>query len=687
MKIKILFCIIFLVTESAFSQSIFYVTTVNDSGAGSLRQAMLDANATPAKDQIYFSIPGTPPHTIQVDWYLPDITAPLIIDGSTQPNNGYTGPSPKIVLDGLTMTYPTVGLFVNSDSCEIYGLYIKNMNYFPNNSYAIRLDNGSNCIIGGAGNRKNVLGFGVYGIHINGFVQNLQINNNMIGIDPNGNPAAMTAPGINAHTVMYNVLITNNVISNCGSALWISGVGGADSNVVVKGNKFGTNLSGTGYMGNAAYAMNFTNVRNLQIGDSTLAGRNIFAYELQVYGCSGNIVNNFFNADISGNNPLSVAARLVIDNNNLPLQMLRVGAQQAAEGNLFMGDSSGTGIYAFSIDSLAIINNKFGLNAAGNINHSLLTGIWLIWGSHATIKGNTISANTGIRMDSCDHAYIAMNQFGIDTANALQFTCADAGIYLYYYCSDFLIENNVISNCTGKGIYSTAFNHDGIIRDNILFNNADGIGVDLFSNKTHISHNSIFNNTGKGINLDYLYIHPGNDSLLPPGISYAGSDSAIGASVPFAEIELFYSQSLNSNPQGKDFIASVTADSSGNWKYTGSIMNPGNITATQTDTLNNTSEFSPFPVTAGMNLPAEENKVMIFPNPFSNAAHVFFPNPAHKKFSLKIYDTTGRVCRSNENIFSEKVIIQKEKLFPGIYFFRLLSDNTFVKFTGKLIVQ
>ena len=42
----------------------FSVVNANDSGAGSLRQALLDANDWPGEDGIIFAIPGTGVHTI-----------------------------------------------------------------------------------------------------------------------------------------------------------------------------------------------------------------------------------------------------------------------------------------------------------------------------------------------------------------------------------------------------------------------------------------------------------------------------------------------------------------------------------------------------------------------------------------------------------------------------------------------
>src|SRR5262249_59096844 len=76
------------------------VTTTLDSGPGSLRQAILDANAHAGADVIDFAI-GSGVQTIQVGSTtgtpLPTITDSVTIDGTSQP--GYSR-TPLIDLDG-----------------------------------------------------------------------------------------------------------------------------------------------------------------------------------------------------------------------------------------------------------------------------------------------------------------------------------------------------------------------------------------------------------------------------------------------------------------------------------------------------------------------------------------------------------------------------------------------------------
>src|SRR5262245_33138232 len=60
----------------------FEVSTTNASGAGSYRQAILDANDNPGLDRIIFNIPGSGVQTIRAAAVCTD---PIIVDGYTQP--------------------------------------------------------------------------------------------------------------------------------------------------------------------------------------------------------------------------------------------------------------------------------------------------------------------------------------------------------------------------------------------------------------------------------------------------------------------------------------------------------------------------------------------------------------------------------------------------------------------------
>ena len=76
----------------------FTVVTTSPVGAGSLAEAINNANANPGLDTIAFNI-GVGPVSISLPPALPVITDPVLIDGTTQP--GATG-QPIVELNGTT---------------------------------------------------------------------------------------------------------------------------------------------------------------------------------------------------------------------------------------------------------------------------------------------------------------------------------------------------------------------------------------------------------------------------------------------------------------------------------------------------------------------------------------------------------------------------------------------------------
>jgi hypothetical protein len=178
------------------------VTNVNDSGAGSLRQAILDANGNAGMDAIVFNISGFGPHTIALVSALPSITGDLIIDGYTQigsqPNFATTGSnaSLRIAVDGAGIG--SNNLFaVTAGQVSFRGLNLRN----AGNS-GIALSGGSNhsiegCFIGtglnGAGDQGNA-GNGVTGaangVQVGGpglHQRNVISGNNAAGVNLSGN--------------------------------------------------------------------------------------------------------------------------------------------------------------------------------------------------------------------------------------------------------------------------------------------------------------------------------------------------------------------------------------------------------------------------------------------------------------------------------------------------------------------
>ena len=88
LTLAVVFLMLLVLSGTARAAAIT-VTNTSDSGLGSLRQAILDANAAPSLDTISFNIPGCGPGTgtgpvctIKPLTILPPITAPVTVDGA-----------------------------------------------------------------------------------------------------------------------------------------------------------------------------------------------------------------------------------------------------------------------------------------------------------------------------------------------------------------------------------------------------------------------------------------------------------------------------------------------------------------------------------------------------------------------------------------------------------------------------
>ncbi|HVK54495.1 MAG TPA: DUF4347 domain-containing protein, partial [Burkholderiales bacterium] len=268
----------------------FTVTNTSDSGAGSFRQAIIDANAAAGADTIDFNTGGGLA-TISVTSALPNITDVVNIDGTTQP--GFVG-VPVVELDGSLLATDQDGLRILSGASgsTIRGLIINDFgfagislqsaanvtiqgNYIgtdaigmaaeSNRLFGIIVDTGSsNNTIGGAGagERNIISGNTLYGILITGSTGN-NVLGNFIGVDAAGSSAL--ANGDNGIRIVN--ASNNNVIGGAavGAANVISGngnygilIGDSDNNRVL-GNLIGTDAAGTSSIGNGDVGIRIDN--------------------------------------------------------------------------------------------------------------------------------------------------------------------------------------------------------------------------------------------------------------------------------------------------------------------------------------------------------------------------------------------------------------------------------------------
>ena len=74
----------FLAYAKPSDADVFHVTNTADSGPGSLRAAIYEANADPVLDEIRFAIPGPGPHVISPTSRMYTMSSPVFINGYSQ---------------------------------------------------------------------------------------------------------------------------------------------------------------------------------------------------------------------------------------------------------------------------------------------------------------------------------------------------------------------------------------------------------------------------------------------------------------------------------------------------------------------------------------------------------------------------------------------------------------------------
>ncbi len=191
--------------------STFSVVNLQDSGNGSLRQAILDANSHDGTQIIKFSVAGTIQLTSQP---LPDISSTVNIDGTTAP--GFVG-APVVEVDFNNYG----GFHFTSGSA---GSTLRSLSLVHANNSGVLLDTVDNILVAG----------------------------NYIGLAPDGITALRNAEGVRMNLSSNNTIggttaLDRNVISaNQGDGLFLEG--SPDNQLL--GNYIGTDVTGTIKRGN-----------------------------------------------------------------------------------------------------------------------------------------------------------------------------------------------------------------------------------------------------------------------------------------------------------------------------------------------------------------------------------------------------------------------------------------------------
>jgi hypothetical protein len=536
---------------------VFTVTNTNDSGTGSLRQAITDANSM-GGGTINFNITGSGVHTISPLTVLPTITQTVTIDGYSQPGSSANTNPPTQGLNAVILIELSGalggnfdGLTLNAANCTVRGLVI---NSFQHDGIGVCAD--GNVIEGNfigtnpAGTAALPNGAGGNGGIIFGFC---------------GTPSNCTIGGI--------TLDARNLISgNIGNGI---GLGDGSGNTV-QGNLIGTDVTGTLALGNSGVGVGSGGSNDL-IGGTVVAARNIISANnrgIDLGGGSSNTVQgNFIGTDITGTIALSNPNVGVNTQGTNDLIGGLTATPGTPPGNLISGNIGGAGVILFSPTAQGhlIEGNIIGADITGTQPLGNFPGGIQINGPDNTVGGTDTNARN----------IIAFNGGGTPMCNA-----ANAGVQVH--------NSGAINNA---------------ILGNSIFSNA-GLGIDLVFDG---DQNCIEPNDNCDVDTgpNNLQNYPVIAAVFSGGGSTNIQGSLNSAPSTTFRVEFFDNAECDSfgNGEGQTFIGSsdIPTDASCNATINVDLpvsLQSGHVlTATATDPNNNTSEFSACAVVQGATPP------------------------------------------------------------------------------------
>lgn len=329
--------------------AVFTVTNTADSGPGTLRSAITNANALPGLDTIEFAIPGPGPHTIQLTTALPSIVDPVVINGYSQAgassNSLAVGNNAVLQIRLSGGGTVNTGLRIQAAGSAVYGLAILDFT-----GAGIYLLSGTNIVIQG-----NFIGLDVDGATVRG---------NGVGIRSTARSAVIGGP----------LPWQRNVISgNRQGGVSIQN----SANNFIQGNYIGTDASGSLARGNGFVGVELIgpNSFGTVIGGSQPGEGNVIAattgtgltnHGVYISGAPNiQVEGNYIGTDATGTNALgnlgggiSVAGTNAVN--------IRIGGTEPGAGNVIAFNAS-NGVQVVS-GSCAILGNRILANAAQGID-------------------------------------------------------------------------------------------------------------------------------------------------------------------------------------------------------------------------------------------------------------------------------------------------------------------------------
>jgi parallel beta-helix repeat protein len=532
----------------------YVVTSTSDSaqaGSGSLRAAIMAANAHPGADVIKFNIVTTPgqttPPEILVGSPLPALTGAVTSDGTSEPKWG------MVQIDGANAGQFATGLTLMADGCHIEGLDLTHWSD---------------------------------GIDVQS--KNNQIDHNLIGLDTKGN-AGGGQSGVYIQGTTGNQ-VHDNVLSG-----WVSGVylgSGAKGNTL-QNNRIGTDATGETAVANQFGVVLTGGSSDNKVLDNEISGNTEAGVYLNENGTGNLIQDNIIGADAKAVNALGNGEGVLIT----------TGAYaNTIQGNV-IGGNTGNGVVLEGASGNQLIGNFIGVDKtflhklANQLQGVLISNV----SADNTLKNNVIffSAQEGVWIEDAgsNHNHLTNNSIAYSGLDGV--LVSDGASYNFIgapQAGNTIYANGVAGVAIGDDFGPSGSIDDTTVGNSVLSNSIylnAGLGIDLGSDGP--TPNTV--NPADGPN--HLQNHP----VLNSALSFKGGVT-IGGSLQTApgsyRLEFFAAI----NGQGMIYLGSldVSTDPNGKATFSTTLSNamtkqfatPGQqIVATATDkTFYNTSEFS-----------------------------------------------------------------------------------------------
>jgi hypothetical protein len=176
-------------------------------------------------------------------------------------------------------------------------------------------------------------------------------------------------------------------------------------------------------------------------------------------------------------------------------------------------------------------------------------------------------------------------------------------------------------------------------------------------------------------------------------VAYAAAQTADNGFVAVG-----YISSSSSMSPSAIYLAKTSANGNGECNTTSPVSSVGfggaegsggaDFSFGSTGALSMITDFAPPGSTIcfgmGMEPAIEEIDVVVFPNPFSSEATLHTEQVMHNA-KLAVFNSSGQQVVETINISGNKVMLRRESLASGIYFFQLMESDKIIG-TGKLLV-